>query len=116
VEHADLFVAFSAPAYKRFFDLCTGYVLYDPELVEAVRPEAPERHVAVPATQLAKERLGNVLFANMVMLGAVTRLAGMDYAAMQATMLEIIPRFREQNLQALELGHGLPVALLSSPA
>jgi 2-oxoglutarate ferredoxin oxidoreductase subunit gamma len=109
VEHADLFVAFSAPAYKKFFDLCTGFVLYDPELVEQIRPDAPERHVAVPATQLAKERFNNVLFANMVMLGAVTRLAEMDPEAMRATMLEVIPRFREQNLQALEAGHALPL-------
>ena len=116
VEHADLFVAFSAPAYKKFFDLCTGRILYDPELVEAVRSDAPERHVAVPATQLAKERLGNVLFANMIMLGAVTRLGGMDYAAMRTTMLEIIPRFREQNLQALELGHELPAVLTPATA
>src|SRR5213592_1020352 len=85
VEAADVFVAFSAPAYKRFYDLCRGKILYD-----------PERHVMVPATALAKERLNNVLFANMIMLGALTRLAGMDYAAMKPTMLEVIPRFHEQ--------------------
>jgi 2-oxoglutarate ferredoxin oxidoreductase subunit gamma len=108
VEHADLFVAFSAPAYKRFYDLCVGRVLYDPEMVADVRSDAPERHVAVPATQLAKERFNNVLFANMIMLGAVTRLAGMDYPAMKATMLEVIPRFRDQNLLALDAGYTLP--------
>jgi len=115
VEAADVFVAFSAPAYKRFFDLCRGKVLYDPELVEAVRPDAPERHVAVPATALAKERLGNVLFANMIMLGALTRLAGMDHGAMRATMLEVIPRFHEQNAAALDLGYALP-AVVAPPA
>jgi 2-oxoglutarate ferredoxin oxidoreductase subunit gamma len=108
VEAADVFVAFSAPAYKRFYDLCRGKILYDPELVEEVRPDDPERHVSVPATALAKERLNNVLFANMIMLGALTRLAGMDYTAMQSTMLEVIPRFHEQNLAALDLGHNLP--------
>src|SRR5215467_2128046 len=108
VEAADVFVAFSAPAYKRFYDLCRGKVLYDPELVEEIRPGEPERHVTVPATALAKERLNNVLFANMIMLGALTRLAGMDFAAMKSTMLEVIPRFHEQNLAALDLGHNLP--------
>src|SRR6201984_1535149 len=34
VEAADVFVAFSAPAYGRFYDLCRGKILYDPELVE----------------------------------------------------------------------------------
>jgi len=108
VENADVFVAFSAPAYKKFYDLCRGKVLYDPEMVTDVHSEAPERHVAVPATQLAKEKLGNVLFANMVMLGALTRLAAMDHAAMKKAMLAVIPRFHEQNLAALDLGYALP--------
>src|SRR5437867_836743 len=50
VENADVFVAFSAPAYKRFYDLCQGKIRYDPELGEEIRPDAPERHVMVPAT------------------------------------------------------------------
>ena len=115
VEAADVFVAFSAPAYKRFYDLCRGTILYDPELVEEVRPDDPERHVAVPATALAKEHFNNVLFANMIMLGAVTRLAGMDHAAMKSTMLEVIPRFHEQNLSALDLGYHLPVVARPVP-
>lgn len=109
VENADVFVAFSAPAYRKFFDFCRGKILYDPEMVEAIRPEAPERHVAVPATQLSKERFNNVLFANMVMLGALTRVAGLDYEAMRKAMVEVIPRFHEQNLGALETGFTLPV-------
>jgi 2-oxoglutarate ferredoxin oxidoreductase subunit gamma len=111
VEHADLFVAFSAPAYKRFYDLCRGKVLYDPETVQEVRNEAPDRHVEVPATALAKERFGNVLFANMIMLGALTRLAGMDIEAMQQVMVQVIPRFHEQNLKALHLGYELDVVV-----
>ncbi|MBI4636996.1 MAG: 2-oxoacid:acceptor oxidoreductase family protein, partial [Candidatus Rokubacteria bacterium] len=57
-----------------------------------------------------KERLTNVLFANMIMLGALTRLSGMDHAAMKRAMLEVIPRFHEQNLAALDLGYDLPAA------
>ena len=109
VENADVFVAFSAPAYKKFFDLCRGKILYDPEMVEEVRPGAPDRHVAVPATALAKERLGNVLFANMIMLGALTRLASMDFEAMKEAMLAVIPRFHAENLKALDVGYHLDV-------
>ena len=108
VEHADVFVAFSAPAYRKFFACCRGTILYDPELVEELRPEAPERHMAVPATALSKERFNNVLFANMIMLGALTRLSGLDLAAMKQAMLEVIPRFHEQNLAALDTGYTLP--------
>jgi len=109
VENADVFVAFSAPAYRKFFDFCRGKILYDPEMVEEIRSDAAERHVAVPATQLAKERFNNVLFANMIMLGALTRVAALDYEAMRTAMVEVIPRFHEQNLGALEVGYQLPV-------
>jgi len=114
VENADVFVAFSAPAYKKFYGLCRGQILYDPEMVEEVREDAPERHVAVPATALAKEHFGNVLFANMIMLGALTRLAGMDFEAMKNAMPQVIPRFHEQNGKALELGYHLNVAARSA--
>jgi 2-oxoglutarate ferredoxin oxidoreductase subunit gamma len=114
VEAADVFVAFSAPAYRKFFDLCRGKILYDPEMVEEVRPDAPERHLSVAATQLAKERFNNVLFANMIMLGALTRVSGMEYAAMKAAMLEVIPRFHEQNLAALDAGYTLPAVLAAA--
>ncbi len=109
VESADVFVAFSAPAYKKFYDCCSGTILYDPEMVEEIRPGAPARHVAVPATALAKERFNNVLFANMIMLGALTRVAGLDYEAMRTAMPEVIPRFHEQNLAAMDVGYNLPL-------
>ena len=67
--------------------------------------------LAVPATALAKERLGNALFANMIMLGALTRAAHLDYAAMRAAMLEVIPRFHDQNLAAMEIGYTLPAVM-----
>jgi 2-oxoglutarate ferredoxin oxidoreductase subunit gamma len=111
VENADVFVAFSAPAYQKFYDLCRGAILYDPEMVQEIRHEALQRHLAVPATALAKERLGNALFANMIMLGALTRAAHLDYAAMRAAMLEVIPRFHDQNLAAMEIGYTLPAVM-----
>src|SRR5688572_6372280 len=103
VEHADVFVAFSQPAYKKFYEYCSGAILYDPEMVEDVRADAPGEpvyHLSVAATQLSKERFNNVLFANMVMLGALTRVAGLDYEAMRKAMIEVIPRFHAQNLEA----------------
>lgn len=114
VENADVFIAFSSPAYKKFFDLCRGKILYDPEMVDQIRPDAPDRHVAIPATALAKEHFQNILFANMIMLGALTRLAEMDLAAMQKAMLQVIPRFHEQNLKALELGYNLDLVARSA--
>ena len=63
--------------------------------------------MAIPATALSKERFNNPLFANMIMLGVLTRIAGMDLEAMRKAMLQVIPRFHEQNLQALDLGYTL---------
>ncbi len=109
VENADVFVAFSSPAYRKFADLCRGKILYDPELVDDVRSDVAGGpvHVPVPATQLAKERLNNVLFANMIMLGALTRLADLDHDAMSRAMVEVIPRFHDQNRAAMEIGYTL---------
>jgi Pyruvate/2-oxoacid:ferredoxin oxidoreductase gamma subunit len=39
------------------------------------------------------------------MLGALTRVAGMDVDAMRQAMLQVIPRFHEENLRALALGY-----------
>lgn len=111
VENADVFVAFSEPAYKKFYDLVRGKILYDPEMVKEIRADAPERHVVVPATMLSKEQFNNPLFANMIMLGALTRVAKMDIGAMRKAMLEVIPRFHEQNLKALDLGYNLDCAV-----
>lgn len=104
VEHADFFVAFSQSAYKKFYDLASGLILYDPDMVASVQAKDPERHVRVPATALAKDRFNNPLFANSIMLGALAHVAGLDQDAVRAAMLEVLPRFHDQNIQAFVLG------------
>lgn len=104
VEHADFFVAFSQSAYKKFYDLAQGLILYDPDMVTSVHANDPERHVRVPATALAKEQFNNPLFANSIMLGALTHVAELDKDAVQAAMLEVLPRFHDQNVKAFMLG------------
>lgn len=111
VERADYFVAFSLSAYNRFFDLVGdgGTVLYDPEMVPNIPQErlARRRHLAVPATRLAKDRLKNAIFANMIMLGALARAADLGLDAVKRAMRRSIPRFHDQNDQALDLGYTL---------
>lgn len=111
VENADIFVAFSEPAYKKFYDLARGKILYDPEMVKTVRDDAPQRHVAISATMLSKQYFNNPLFTNMIMLGAMTRIAEMNIETMRKAMLEVIPRFHGQNLKALDLGYNLECAV-----
>ncbi|MDE3074260.1 MAG: 2-oxoacid:acceptor oxidoreductase family protein [Chloroflexota bacterium] len=108
VEHADFMVAFSQSAYNKFYDLAVGKLLYDPELVQSIRQDAPERHVCVPATQLSKDNFNNsALFANSIMLGALTKLAEFDVAAVNQAMLETLPRFHEANVKAFAMGCNL---------
>jgi 2-oxoglutarate ferredoxin oxidoreductase subunit gamma len=116
VERADVFVAFSAPAYTKFYDLAEGKILYDPEMVEEVRKDSPERHLCVPATAMSKAQFENPIFANMIMLGALTRVAGMDVEAMRKAMLEVIPRFHDDNLRALGMGYDLETAVGAAPS
>ena len=111
VENADVFVAFSEPAYRKFFHLAGGLILFDPELVTKVNAEGAERHVPVPSTALSKEHFSNPIFANMIMLGALTRTAGMDLDSMRKTMLEVIPRFHDENSRALAIGYDLECAV-----
>lgn len=110
VEQADVFVAFSQPAYRKFYELASGLILFDPELVEEVHMDSAERHVPVPSTELSKEHFNNPLFANMIMLGALTRTARMDLEAMRTTMLQVIPRFHDDNSRALDVGYHLECA------
>ena len=108
VEAADFFIAFSASAYKKFYDLAAGVVLYDPETCpdDNLRP-GEKAHLAVPATALSKEHFNNPLFANMIMLGALVRVADLDREAVRTTMLKVLPRYHDQNLNALDIGYDL---------
>jgi 2-oxoglutarate ferredoxin oxidoreductase subunit gamma len=112
VEHADYFVAFSASAYKKFYDLATGVIIYDPETCpeQNLRP-GDKPHIAVAATGLAKQHFNNALFANMIILGALVRLASLDLQAVRSTLVKVLPRFHDQNLRALDLGYSLPAAV-----
>jgi 2-oxoglutarate ferredoxin oxidoreductase subunit gamma len=111
VEGADVFVAFSEPAYKKFRELARGVILYDPELVNATTGDSGARHVPVPCTALSKEHFSNPLFANMIMLGALTRIGGMEPDAMRTAMLDVMPRFHDDNTRALALGYDLECAV-----
>ena len=81
-----------------------GRILYDPEMVTSTDAGSPIPHLAIPATALAKAHFNNALFANSIMLGALTALAGFDAEAVRSAMLEVLPRFQAQNVRGLELG------------
>jgi 2-oxoglutarate ferredoxin oxidoreductase subunit gamma len=106
VEAPDFFCAFSSIAYQRFKHLCNrGTILYDPEVIAA--PDVTLSNHQVPASKVAQHELGNPIFANTVMLGALgKKLSGrLSRESILKAIEERLPRFHKENQQAFELGY-----------
>ena len=114
VEAADILVAMSQEALDKYLDRIKdgGRLIVDSSIVSQI-PEKPGVKIdRVAASAIAAERLGRVIVANIVMLGALTRLTGIvSREALEKAVLESIPKGTEEvNLRALEAG------FLESPA
>ncbi len=108
VEDPDYFCAFSSAAYNQFGNLVRdGMVLYDPSSVQV--DESKEfKQVSVPAKDTAVEKLGRPIYANTIMMGALTKVVGfLDKDKMLDTVLDIIPKFKEENKKAFEIGYDM---------
>lgn len=80
-----------------------AFMLLDSDLVKA-RPVC--RHLGIPATSVAKNELGRVIVANIVMIGALAASTGVVSAgAIEKATLESVPKGTEElNLKALRRG------------
>lgn len=109
VEEPDYFCSFSSAAYKQFGHMMKdGVVLYDPAMV-TIDQGKPFRQIAVAAKDTAMEKLGRPIYANTIMLGALTKVTGfLDKENMITTIHEIIPKFKEENRKAFEIGFEIP--------
>jgi 2-oxoglutarate ferredoxin oxidoreductase subunit gamma len=109
VEAPDYFCSFSSAAYKQFSHMMKdGVLLYDPATVEIDESQS-FKQIAVTAKDTAVKQLGRAIYTNTIMLGALTgATAGLlDKENMLETMLKIIPKFKEENKKAFELGFGM---------
>ena len=109
VEDPDYFCSFSTAAYKQFGHMMKdGVMLYDPATVE-IDASKPFRQIAVAAKDTAVEKLGRAIYTNTIMLGALTGATDglLDKENMLTTMLQIIPKFKEENEKAFEIGYGM---------
>ena len=109
VEAPDYFCSFSTAAYKQFGHMMKDVVmLYDPATVE-IDASKPFRQIAVAAKDTAVEKLGRAIYTNTIMLGALTGATDglLDKENMLTTMLQIIPKFKEENEKAFEIGYGM---------
>jgi len=105
VEEPDFFIALSLAAYNAYSNsVKDGIILYDPAYVKP-NPELKVKQLPVPAKELSLEHFGRELFGNTIMLGAFTTLAEFfDSNNVLETLLHIIPRFKEENRKAFEIG------------
>ena len=108
-ENPDYFVALSSAAYNRFKDTVPddGLILYDPAFVEQIDTTLACKHKELPAKQLAMDNFGRAIFSNSVALGAMAKLLedDLDKEIILESILEIIPKFHEENKQAFEVGY-----------
>ncbi|MHB8917146.1 MAG: 2-oxoacid:acceptor oxidoreductase family protein [Desulfocucumaceae bacterium] len=108
-EDPDFLVALSKAAYNKFKPLVSeGTIIYEPYYVE-VDSSLKCRQTAVTARDLAFNQLGREIYANVIVLGYLTKMleGTLSKDEVLKVMLEKIPKFHEENKKAFELGYGL---------
>jgi len=107
-ESPDYFIALSSAAYKRFCGTVPDYgmTLYDPAFVDEIDQGLACSQRAFPAKELSLEHFDNPLFANTLFLGLMAGIVDiLDKDLVLESILEIIPRFHEENRKAFEIGY-----------
>lgn len=104
----DYFVVMSQPALERYapdLDPQRSVVLADSTLVGEIPFMLQQLH-RLPATALAEQELGKALFANIIMLGALSAVSGLVSLEALDRCLEgnVPPQTLEANRRALRLG------------
>jgi len=109
-ETPDYLVALSGAAYNRFKGTvpADGMILYDPGFVASVDASIPCVHHPVCAKDLSVERFGRPIFANTIILGALAKQLEdvLDRRIVLESLLEVIPKFHDENKEAFRLGYG----------
>ena len=101
--------ALSLAAYNSFKHLVTeGIILYDPAFVVEIDDALTCRQEPVPAKDLSVQNFGRHVFANTIMLGAISKhLEVLNRDTVLESILHVIPRFHEENKRAFEIGYFL---------
>jgi len=109
VEEADILVAMSQEALDKYINSVKegGRLIVDSTTITRIPPKARVKLSKIAATDIASGKLGKVIVANIVMLGALTNLTGIvSREAMEKAVRASIPRGTEEiNLKALEAGY-----------
>lgn len=119
VERPQVMVCMSQEGYSKNVDslIPGGLLLWDSDLVQTNEPDPTWTTYHIPASRFAEE-LGNVMMANIVMLGflsAVSDLVTVE-SLRKAVLNSVPPRTKEKNAQAFERGREYGAAILKSLA
>lgn len=103
----DVLLVMSQAAYTRYIDTIKNgaTIILDPDMIPQQKEKTNARVYPVPATKMAEE-MGKTIFANVIMLGALTAITNLvDAEAMKNAILSNIPKGTEKlNLEAYEKG------------
>lgn len=106
VEKADVLLAMSPEAYEKYKDGVKegGILIIDSSLIEK-EPERKGKVYKVPLTEIAREKLGKTLVANIVALGVLAKVTGLvPLEVLEEVVSNRFPRAKELNKKALAAG------------
>ena len=112
VRKCDILVAMSQSALDRHLkDLRDdGTLLVDRDMVEMI-PEIKAKAFRIPATNVAETELRSRFYANVVMLGALTKITGIvsEEAARKAIINSVPEETKETNLKGFKISLSLSI-------
>lgn len=116
VQSPDILIAMSHEALMAYLDDIKdgGILIIDPDMIveEEVLPFVKEHNIKLyraPATRTAAEKLGLKIVANIVMVGAITRITKIvSEEAARKSVAESVPKgTQDKNLAAFDAGAAL---------
>lgn len=108
VTSPDIVLAMTQKAADKYYsdlDKDSGLLIIDEDLVP--NPPSFPHIIKVPITKMASEKLGRLLFANIVALGIMVKRSGIvSLDTVKQSVANRVPQHTvEQNMKALELGY-----------
>ena len=110
VTKCDILIAMSQEAVEKSIKALKeeGLLLIDSTTVKSV-PKTNARVIKIPATETSKKMLGEKLYANMIMLGALVKMTGIvNEESMQKVIINTFPeKYVNINIKAYKKGKEL---------
>lgn len=107
---ADLLLAMSQEACVKYINVLkeNGKLIIDTTYVKEV-PSIKAELLELPITKVAREQLGNAMFANIIALGALVGATGLvSEESLVSAVLNRVPKGTEEiNQKALQIGLGM---------